>query len=206
MSPPAGLEESSLNASAIFNLGKAAVMIVDDNNFSLNLTNQTLMGFGVKSRHQCTSAEAAQELLKSCVIDLLVVDCDMPGMDGYDLVRWLRGSRLDPNAYIPVIMMSGHTPESKVAKVRDCGANFFVARPISPLILLERVLWVARDVRPMLQAGNYIGPDRRFQELAPPKTTGERRQDRIHEAEQAALSAQLEAADAAPDAAKEATA
>ncbi|MDO9223182.1 MAG: response regulator [Caulobacter sp.] len=180
---PSGLDGSLLNAGTIFNLGKAVVMSVDDNSFSLNLTNQTLMGFGVKTRHQCASAAEAQELLRTYTVDLLIVDCDMPEMDGYDLVRWLRRSGLDPNAFTPVIMVAGHTPESKVMKARDCGANFIVARPLSPLVLLERILWVARDPRQMLQAGDYFGPDRRFRDGQAPQATGERRRDRIQAAE-----------------------
>lgn len=201
---PAGFEESSLTAATIFNLGKAVVMLVDDNNFSLNLTNQTLMGFGAKSRHQCSSATEAMDLLKIYTIDLLVVDCDMPDIDGYDLVRWLRRSGLDPNAFAPVIMVAGHTPESKVTKARDCGANFIVARPLSPVVLLERILWVARDARPMLQAGDYTGPDRRFHDDAPPRATGERRLDRIRAAEAEALAEQARAEILSPDL-KEAT-
>lgn len=187
-----GLEGSTLTAGAIFNLGKAVAIIIDDNGFSLNLTNQTLMGFGVKSRHQCRSAAEAQDLLKAYTVDLLIVDCDMPEMDGYDLVRWLRHSGLDPNAYAPVIMVAGHTPESKVTKARDCGANFIVARPLSPLILLERILWVARDPRSILQAGDYFGPDRRFQDKDPPRATGERRFDKIKAAQAAAPQARVD--------------
>lgn len=197
----AGLDESSLNATTIFNLSKAVVMVVDDNNFSLNLTNQTLMGFGVKSRHQYSSAAEAQTALNSVHIDLLVVDCDMPGMNGYDLVRWLRHANLDPNSYVPVIMVAGHTPEKEVFKARDCGANFVVTRPLSPLVLLERIIWVARDPRPILQAGDYMGPDRRFHDKDPPKATGERRFDRIQAPKEAALAArqQVEAKAASSD-------
>ena len=71
---PAGLDDSSLSAGAIFNLGKAVVMIVDDNAFSMNLTSQTLIGFGAKSRHQCSSAAEAMETLKNATVDLLIVD------------------------------------------------------------------------------------------------------------------------------------
>ncbi|CAN1549904.1 OmpR Response regulators consisting of a CheY-like receiver domain and a winged-helix DNA-binding domain [Caulobacteraceae bacterium] len=180
---------SNLNGSAIFNLGKAVVMVVDDNSFSMNLTIQTLMGFGAKARHQCPSAAAAMETLKTTTVDLLIVDSDMPDIDGYDLVRWLRSSGMDPNAFVPVIMIAGHTPASKVTKARDCGANFIVARPLSARVLLERILWVARDPRPMLQTGDYTGPDRRFRDGDPPVNTSERRRDRLSAAEAAAVEA-----------------
>jgi PleD family two-component response regulator len=164
---------------AIFNLAKAAVMVVDDNPFSLRLTTQMLVGFGIRSRHMCDSAAQAQDVLMARPIDLLIVDCDMPEMDGYDLVQWLRGSRLEPNAFVPTLMISGHTRRAMVSKARDCGANFIVTRPLTAAVLLERILWMARDPRPFIRAGAYLGPDRRFKEGEAPSGGGERRRDRL---------------------------
>ena len=164
-------------------------MVVDDNGYSLKLTTQTLLGFGMHSRHLCSSADQARKFLAANVVDLLIVDCDMPEEDGYDLVRWLRHSGMDPNAFAPVLMISGHIRRSMVDKARDCGANFIVTRPLTPSVLLERILWLARDPRPFIQAGDYLGPDRRFNEptLAPGQI--ERRADRLR-----AMSAEAEAA------------
>jgi CheY-like chemotaxis protein len=189
---------------AIFNLAKAVVMVVDDNPFSLRLTNQMLLGFGIQTRILCASAADAKDLLLANTVDLLIADCDMPDVDGYDLVRWLRRSGLEPNAFTPVLMVSGHIRKSMVAKARDCGANFIVTRPMTPVTLLERVLWLARDPRNFIQAGEYVGPDRRFKEGDPPADTPERRFDRLRQ-----LAAREAAAQDAADqqaAAKEGTA
>lgn len=166
----------SLNPGLVFNLTKAVVMVVDDEPFSLRLTTQMLLGFGVRTRYACESADEAMTMLKAHPVDLVIVDAEMPGRDGYDLVRWLRRSGLD-NAWSPALLVSGHTPESKVAKARDCGANFIVARPLTATLLLDRILWVAKDIRPMLEAGDYAGPDRRHRELGPPEGIAERRAD-----------------------------
>ncbi|MDO9338723.1 MAG: response regulator [Caulobacter sp.] len=163
----------------IFNLSRATVMVVDDNSFSLRLTTQTLLGFGIRTRYLCTNAQAAVDILKTQPIDLLIVDCDMPSPDGYDLVTWLRRSALEPNAFTPTLMIAGHTRASQVAKARDCGANFIVTRPITPGVLLERILWMARDPRAFVQAGDYVGPDRRFNEPDLPPGQVERRADRL---------------------------
>ncbi len=178
-------DESSLNPNSIFNLGKAVVMVVDDNPFSMRLITQTLLGFGVQTRFKCTSAEEAQAILGAATVDLLIVDCEMPVIDGYDLVHALRRSDGE-NAWVPVIMVSGHTPHDKVAKARDCGANFVIALPLSPKVLLQRILWVARDSRRMLQSAGYYGPDRRFREYGPPEGMEERRKSVLRAARAAA--------------------
>ena len=170
----------ALRESAIINLTGAVTMVVDDSAFSADITSGALLGFGIKTRHSMRSAAEAIEVLREVEIDLLVVDCEMPGMDGFDLVHWLRRSG-PPNAFVPVIMTAAHIRRSMVAKARDCGANFIITKPFSASSLLERIVWVARDGRPFLEVGDYFGPDRRFREDQPPGE--ERRSDVIRRAQ-----------------------
>jgi len=172
----------ALRESAVINLTGAVTMIVDDSAFGLDITSSALLGFGIKTKFSCHSAVEAMDILKEETVDLLVVDSEMPGMDGYQLVRWLRRSGLDPNAFTPVIMTAGHVRRSRVAEARDCGANFVVTKPFSAASLLERIVWVSRDSRPFLEVGGYFGPDRRFRTAPPPKD-GERRADMVKRAE-----------------------
>lgn len=180
----------ALRESAVINLTGAVTMIVDDSTFALDITAGALLGFGIKTKFACHSAAEAMEILRDESIDLLVVDSEMPDMDGYELVRWLRRSGLDPNAFTPVIMTAGHVRRSRVAEARDCGANFVVTKPFSAASLLERIVWVSRDTRPFLEVGGYFGPDRRFRVAAPPKGD-ERRGDML---KRAAFDAQKAAA------------
>ncbi len=175
-----GLGEALRN-SAVINLTGAVTMIVDDSAFALDLTTQALLGFGIRARHACQSATEAMEILKEQTIDLLVVDCEMPGMNGFELVRWLRRSGLEPNAFAPVIMTAAHIRRPRLTEVRDCGASFIITKPFSATTLLERIVWVARDARPFLEVGNYFGPDRRFRSTPPPRE--ERRADLIRKSE-----------------------
>lgn len=169
----------TLRETAIINLTGAVTMIVDDSAFAAEITSGALLGFGIKTRYSMRSAAEAIDVLREIEIDLLVVDCEMPGMDGFDLVHWLRRSG-PPNAFVPVIMIAGHIPRAMVAKARDCGANFIITKPFSAASLLERIVWVARDGRPFLEVGQYFGPDRRFRDIDPPGK--ERRDDMIRRA------------------------
>lgn len=179
----------ALRESAVINLTGAVTMIVDDSAFALDITANALLGFGIKTKFACHSGAEAMDILQQENIDLLVVDSEMPDMDGYQLVRWLRRSGLDPNAFTPVIMTAGHVRRSRVAEARDCGANFVVTKPFSAASLLERIVWVSRDSRPFLEVGGYFGPDRRFR-TTPPKGQ-ERRGDML---KRAAFEAQKAAA------------
>ncbi len=185
-----------LRDSAVFNLTDAVVMVVDESAFSMEVTLQALQGFGIRVKHAVKNTADALDILKFHPIDLLLVDCEM---DGHELVRWLRRSGLEPNAYVPIIMTASHVRRSRVADVRDCGANFLVTKPFSAAVVLERIIWVARDTRAFLEAGDYSGPDRRLK-VSKPREHNERRADMIRLAEHLAAQAALAAAAAEAEA------
>ena len=93
----------NLRESQVFNFSGAITMVVDDSAFSMELTCEALRGFGVQVRYSCQSAADAIDILKDHTVDLLLVDTEMPGMDGHDLVRWVRNSGLEPNAFVETI-------------------------------------------------------------------------------------------------------
>jgi CheY-like chemotaxis protein len=168
------------------NLEKAVVLIIDENASGLGLLSTIISGFGIGERIRAASAADAIDIVKARTVDLILVEAAMSRMDGYDFIHWLRRSGLKPNAYAPTILVTGHTPRDKVEKARDCGANYIVTKPLTPLTLIERVIFVSRDPRPFVECDSYIGPDRRFKNTGPPAGTNGRRktdsQDELGEA------------------------
>ncbi len=150
------------------NLEHASVLLIDDNPKSLDMLSSIFHGFGVKEQIKCESAIAATDIVRRRVVDLVLVDCSMPEMDGYDFVRWLRRETPPPTRYTPVIMLTGHAAQSMVHKSRDCGASFVVAKPLTPAVLLKRILWLGADERQFVEAEDYVGPDRRVRNFGPP--------------------------------------
>ena len=155
-------------ASGRVNLEHSSVLLIDDNPKSLDLLSSIFHGFGVKEQIKCESATEASEILKRRMVDLILVDCSMPEMDGYDFTRWLRRETPTPVRYTPVIMLTGHAAQSSVNKSRDCGASFVVAKPLTPSVLLKRILWLGADERQFVECETYVGPDRRVRNFGPP--------------------------------------
>ena len=180
-----------LHASTRINLEKVDVLLVDDSVASLNLLAQVMLGFGIKNLSRADSAKGAQSLLRERTFDLVISATNMAGVDGYELVKWLRRGALEANRYLPVILVSGHTPPSQVFKGRDAGANFTIAKPITPKIVLERILWAAKEERQFIECDSYLGPDRRFKNDGPPDgAQGRRREDPPEAARPPAASAE----------------
>ena len=160
------------------NLEKAAVLLVESNPQGMEILSQVFMGIGVRAPIKVDSIQAAWAQLKLTDFDLIVCGSTLADGDGYDFISELRRSSIDPNRFTSVIILAGHTPMTHIRKARDCGANFVVAKPISPRILLERIIWIARETRPFIEIANiYTGPDRRFHNLGPPPETEGRRKD-----------------------------
>lgn len=79
--------------------------------------------------------------------------------------------------FIPIIVLSGYTQQRTVATARDAGANTVLKKPASPQALFDRIMWVARVPRPFIDAGSYVGPDRRFKAEEPPDKIYKRADD-----------------------------
>lgn len=159
------------------NLERSVVLLVDDNPQALDLLSAMFRGFGVHRQVKSTSAADAQEVVKSRELDLIILDTAMPGMSGYDFVRWLRREGPLDCRFTPVIMLTGHAARATVESSRDCGANFILAKPFTPEVLLQRIYWVAKDERQIVSCESYVGPDRRFKNMGPPLGKKGRRKD-----------------------------
>ena len=161
-----------------FNLSAAAVLLLDPTPLGMSILVQLVTGFGARTLYRCATAAEAREVLQNEQVDIAVIDAFSPSGEGYELVEWLRRSAPELNRYTPVLLTEGHTRISDVTRARDCGANFLVKRPLSPMAMLERIVWVSKEGRGFVLDDNYVGPDRRFKVTAMPKG-GRRREDRV---------------------------
>jgi DNA-binding response OmpR family regulator len=75
--------------------------------------------------------------------------------------------------------MSGSTSFLRISAARDAGANMVVRKPISPGVLMDRILWLARVSRPFITSDGYCGPDRRFKNHILPLGVEERRAEAL---------------------------
>ncbi|WP_426000816.1 response regulator [Caulobacter sp. DWR1-3-2b1] len=168
-----------MQPSTYFNLEKARALVVDNNTQSLDIICGILASFGLRQVVRKANGREAQEELMARPVDLILTDAALPEMDGYELIHWLRREPGEKRM-TPAIIVSAHTPRNKVIKARDCGANFTIAKPIAPNVVLERILWVARADRLFIECDVYMGPDRRWRNAGPPleHPDGRRRDDR----------------------------
>lgn len=177
------------------NLEQSTVLLIDDNAQALDMLSSVFQGFGVKEQIKCASATAAVRVIQQRAVDLIVVDCADPEMDSYAFARWLRRETPAPLRFIPIILLTGHAAQSKVQEGRDCGVSFVVAKPLTPAVLLKRILWLAGDEREFVESPNYVGPDRRVRNFGPPLGMAGRRKDDLSAHVGAAVEANMDQSD-----------
>lgn len=177
------------------NLEQSTVLLVDDNPQALDMLSSVFLGFGVKEQIKCASAVEAVKVIQKRQVDLVVIDCGDPEMDSYAFTRWLRRETPAPLRYIPVILLTGHASQAKVQEGRDCGVSFVVTKPLTPAVLLKRILWLAGDEREFVESANYVGPDRRVRNFGPPIGVPGRRKGDLSTHVGAAVEANMDQAD-----------
>lgn len=104
----------------------ADILIVDDMPDNLHILSQTLKRFGYKVR-AVMDGELAIAAAQAAVPDLIMLDVDMPGMDGYETCRRLKADARTADA--PVIFISALGEVSDKIKAFDVGGVDYVTKP-----------------------------------------------------------------------------
>lgn len=120
---------------------KARVLIVEDEKELADLEALYLTKDGM----DCTiasSAEEAFEALSSERFDLLILDINLPGMDGFEFLQEFR-----KNNDVPVIIVSARETDADILLGLGTGADEYVTKPFSPSVLTARVRALLRRVR-----------------------------------------------------------
>ena len=116
---------------------KATLLIVDDDKSIRMLLSHILTKAGY-SLEQAENGKEAVKLLESTPIDLIILDIEMPIMDGIRTLGALRGDPKTKN--MPVIMLTGQATPELVKKSIALGAkSFIVKQSLKPEIVVERI-------------------------------------------------------------------
>ena len=103
------------------------VLAVDDQPQNLRLLDAVLSPRGYRVI-TATSGEEAVKFLSQEIPDLVLLDIVMPGMDGYEVCRRIRG---DPaTAFLPVVMITASGEQEKLSSI-EAGADDFVNKPFN---------------------------------------------------------------------------
>jgi len=128
------------------------ILIVEDNRINQMVATGILEKFGLNADIAGNGIEAI-ELLRgaeeSDPYNLILMDCQMPEMDGYQATKEIRqGAADEVNRQIPIIAMTANAMQGDKEKCINAGMSDYLAKPIEPESLLERLkIWLIESTQ-----------------------------------------------------------
>lgn len=144
-------------------LGEYSFLLVDPNRYERTLLRNILLQLHARQILEVNDATEASEILLSEKLDFLMLEYDLPRVDGVKLVHGVRrGLCGRSNIEMQIFMMSGRRDAESVYRARNCGIHFFIAKPFSLQAMRDRVHATLTRPREFIRSDEYIGPDRRW--------------------------------------------
>jgi diguanylate cyclase (GGDEF)-like protein len=123
------------------------VLIVDDSKFVRTTFNRILRSSFVVL--EAVDGEAAWKTIQEdSSIVMVFSDLDMPKLDGFGLLRLVRGAKDERIRKLPVIVISGSQDQAAQSRARQAGANDFISKSADAPDVLSRIEEMLRSVKP----------------------------------------------------------
>ena len=114
---------------------RAKVLIVDDQQANVRLLERMLGGAGYSSLSSTVDPREVAELHRKNRYDLILLDLQMPGLDGFQVLEALK--EVEKGAYLSVLVMTAHPGHKR--RALQAGAKDFVSKPFNGVEVLTRV-------------------------------------------------------------------
>ena len=129
LSAPTALADIPLNST---------ILVVDDNYINRLLAGKVLGKWGIKVDF-AENGEMALAKVQKIPYDLILMDLQMPVMDGLEATRAIRKLSGDYYRKIPIIALTASIVSKEKMKIFECGMNDFVMKPFIPAVLYEKI-------------------------------------------------------------------
>jgi two-component system, chemotaxis family, chemotaxis protein CheY len=137
------------------------VLVVDDNQYMRKTIRNLLVNCGVKDIHEAADGIAALDTLRTVGPDVVLLDWEMPLLNGAELVRIVRSPGVFPMPDVPIIMLSGHGERWRVLEAMRLGVNEYLIKPVSAKAIYDRLVSITLQPRPTVRLGDYYVPEPR---------------------------------------------
>jgi two-component system, chemotaxis family, chemotaxis protein CheY len=142
-------------------IGGLCVLVVDDNQYMRKMIRNLLVNCGVKDIYEAGDGISALDTIRTVGPDVVILDWEMPLLNGAELVRIVRSPGVFPMPDVPIIMLSGHGERWRVVEAVRLGVNEYLVKPVSAKALYDRLVSIMALPRPTVQMGDYYGPEPR---------------------------------------------
>ena len=114
----------------------ARILVVEDQEDNRRILRDLLTSSGYSVFEAVTGPEGVQQAGEN-VPDLILMDIQLPGIDGYEATRQIKSQ--EHLRHIPIIAVTSYALSGDEKKAREAGCNDYVSKPFSPKALLNKV-------------------------------------------------------------------
>jgi two-component system, chemotaxis family, chemotaxis protein CheY len=160
--PARELHSMALSKNEVEALIKSlGVLVVDDSQFMRKIVRNLLLNVGVKEVYEAGDGIAGLEAIRTIGPDIVILDWELPLLNGAELVRIVRSPGVFPVPDVPIIMLSSHGERWRVIEASRIGVNEYLVKPVSAQALFDRMVSILAKPRPIVRLGDYYGPEPR---------------------------------------------
>jgi two-component system, chemotaxis family, chemotaxis protein CheY len=154
---PIALSKSDVEAM----IQELSILLVDDNTYMRKIVRNLLINIGVRRVYEASDGIAGLDAIRIVTPDVVILDWELPLLNGAEFVRIVRSPGVFPMPDIPIIMLSAHGERWRVVEAVRIGVNEYLRKPVSAQALLDRLTSIVARPRPVVQLGDYYGPEPR---------------------------------------------
>src|SRR5271154_1913563 len=152
------------------------ILLIDDSSSTRSLL-RTLINSGQTVRHEISEAASGEEALQKGALgeinvpDLVIMDINMGGMNGYELCRQFRQRHGTPSDVVPyIIIVTANEGVDVINQALDCGANDYMPKPVNVKVLQVRLRVAERLLAQAQAQARSGGPAASAATVATPAT------------------------------------
>ena len=116
---------------------KSTILVVDDNEIYSDLILSLFDRLDFRAVLKAEDGNAAVSILERQPVDLILSDWEMPGMNGLELLKWVRSH--EKTMHLPFVMMTARVGEADRLEAMEAKATDYIVKPFSPHVLLNRL-------------------------------------------------------------------
>lgn len=115
-------------------------LVIDDDQAILRMISSILRGWGYEVSQACNGLEGLEQLTKLGAPDVVLVDWNMPEMNGLEFVKAVRSNSVYSD--LPLIMVTTELEMTQMAITFDAGVNEYIMKPFAPIMIQEKLQMV----------------------------------------------------------------
>ncbi|MDP2411120.1 MAG: response regulator [Pseudolabrys sp.] len=134
------------------------VLLVDDNAFMRRIVRSMLANIGIRNIVQSANGIEALEAIAEACPDVVLLDWEMPVLNGPEFVRIVRSPGVFPAPDLPIIMLTAHGEARRLVEAMQLGVNDFLCKPVSAKALRDRLAAIVVNPRTGMKIGTNASP------------------------------------------------